>query len=169
MEREIIQTLLVEPDPKAAALLEGLLSGAPLFAYQVTAAASLAEARERLRGQPWDVVLVDLALPNGQGAELVRAVKELAADAAVVALTARDDEELAVQALRERAQECLARDRLDGPGLLWAVRCALERGRAEMRFRRLQQTLAGVDRTVAKLQQLAEKAAMPTQAPPRSS
>jgi DNA-binding NtrC family response regulator len=155
MERETMRALLVEPDPTAAGLLEGLLADAPLFDYRVTRAASLAEALALLRRGPWGVVLLDLALPGGQGAALAQAVQGLAPDTPVVALTGRDDEDPAVAALRERAQDCLARDRLDRPGLLRALRRAVERHRAGQHFRQVQEALAGVDRTVARLQELA--------------
>jgi DNA-binding NtrC family response regulator len=164
MTREKLQTLLVEPDPAAARLLEGHLAGAPLFEYQVTTVASLAEAEASLRRESWDVVLLDLALPNGAGEELVRRLKELAPDATLLVLAGADDEELAVRALRERAQDCLVRGQLDGPQLLKALRRAIERNRAEIRFRCVQQTLARMDRTVAQLQRLAEPARNAVQA-----
>jgi two-component system response regulator PilR (NtrC family) len=155
MEREATRALLVVPDPKEARRLEGLLAGAPLFDYRVTAAASPDEARALLARGPWDVVLLDTAPPDGRGAELVRAVRELAPGAAVVALTAGEDEDAAALAPGERAEDCLARDGLDGPRLLRALRGAVERARAAARFRGIGQALASIDRTAAALQHLA--------------
>jgi len=74
----------------------------------------------------------------------------------LVIVTATDDEELAVQAIRERAQDYLVKGQFDGPTLLRTVRRARERQKAEARFRPVQETLASVDRTVAQLQQLSQ-------------
>ena len=46
--------------------------------YEVDAAGSLASGRERLRGTPYDALLLDLMLPDGDGLDLTR---ELRADA----------------------------------------------------------------------------------------
>ena len=140
-----------------ALVLEGLLEAAPVTEYVVTTVGSLTEAREQLVQQTWEVVLLDLVLPNGEGIELVRRVKALAPDVPLVIVTATDDEELAVQAIRERAQDYLVKGQFDGPTLVRTLRRARERQKAEVRFRLVRETLAHVDRPVAQLQQLSQE------------
>jgi len=73
-----VRVLLIEDNPTTALVLEGLLETSPVTEYVVTTVGSFAEARERLAQQPWELVLLDLVLPNGAGIELVRRVKALA-------------------------------------------------------------------------------------------
>lgn len=59
--------------------------------YEVTTAGTLADARERLRATPPDVVVLDLTLPDGDGLDLCQEIRR-DTDAFVVMLTGRDDE-----------------------------------------------------------------------------
>ncbi len=62
-----IRILHVEDDPSLADLLEQALGGVS----QVVNAASLAAARAHLRDQPFDLVILDLGLPDGSGIDLL--------------------------------------------------------------------------------------------------
>jgi DNA-binding NtrC family response regulator len=160
MEGEKIRALLIEDNRVAATLIEELL-GTAVARYVLTTVECLAEARERLARHAWDVVLLDLVLPDGRGVELVRRVKELAPEVPLVIVTATDDEETALRTIREGAQEYLVKGQFDGPHLLRVIRRAIERGRAEARFRQVQQALRRVDRTVAELHELSQAVGAP--------
>ncbi len=67
--------LLIDDDTRLTDMLGDYLRR---NGYDVDAAASLAAGRERLRGGPYDVLLLDLMLPDGDGLDLTR---ELRADA----------------------------------------------------------------------------------------
>lgn len=91
---------------------------------------SLQEATEPLaRGV--ECVLLDLGLPDATGLSSLRAVRELAPNAAVLVLTGHDDEHLGMQALGEGAQDYLVKGTVDGALLTRAIRYALERRRAD--------------------------------------
>jgi DNA-binding response OmpR family regulator len=83
------RVLVVEDSPLVADALRVLLEE---YGYQVTTADSVAAARASLEGSRPDVVLLDVALPDGDGLSLAR---EWAADngPAVIALTGFADEE----------------------------------------------------------------------------
>jgi two-component system cell cycle response regulator len=170
MDRETVRVLLIEDNPTAALVLEGLLEAAAVTQYVVTTVGCFAEAQEQLTQQPWDVVLLDLVLPNGEGVELVRRVKGLAPQVPVVIITATDDEELAVGTIREGAQDYLVKGQFEDRQLWRTVRRAIERQKAEAHFGPVRETLARVDRTVAQLQQLSPgNTPLPAQpTPPRA-
>ncbi|MET1079829.1 MAG: CHASE domain-containing protein [Pseudomonas sp.] len=65
--------LVIEDDASTAQLLEGLLLHA---GYQVRSAASLAQARALLRAQPFAALTLDLRLPDGNGLQLLRELRE---------------------------------------------------------------------------------------------
>lgn len=61
--------LVVDDEPDIRFSLRGLL--ADTRRYEVETAASLAEARRKARDEPWDVVISDERLPDGEGAVLL--------------------------------------------------------------------------------------------------
>jgi two-component system cell cycle response regulator len=67
--------VLVEDDASASSLLRSLLEQS---GYHVAAAESIAGASELLRTQPWDVLILDRGLPDGDGLDLCRRLREAA-------------------------------------------------------------------------------------------
>ena len=77
-------------------------------------------------------VLLDLGLPDADGGlSTLRAVRELAPEAAVLVLTGQDDEHLGIRALGEGAQDYIVKGAVDGRLLVRAIRYAFERRRAD--------------------------------------
>jgi len=76
--------------------------------YETHEAASVAEARERLATRHFDVILLDLGLPDGDGIELLRD-ERLAAGSEFIVITGRASVDSAVQALREGALDYLTK------------------------------------------------------------
>ena len=70
---------------------------------------TLAEAVDRLRAEPWDVVLADLSLPDAEGLPVVRCLHATRRETALVVLTGRDDGQLALDALAAGAQDYLVK------------------------------------------------------------
>lgn len=62
-----LRLLLVEDDPGHARLTREWLHDADPFGFVVTHAATLAEARLRLREGVFDLAALDLGLPDSQG------------------------------------------------------------------------------------------------------
>ena len=67
--------LLIDDDTRLTAMVGDYLRG---HGYEVDTAMSLAQGRERLRQTPYDALVLDLMLPDGDGLDLTR---ELRADA----------------------------------------------------------------------------------------
>jgi two-component system, OmpR family, response regulator RegX3 len=80
--------LLVEDDDLLA---EGLIFALEKEAYHLDRASSVSEARVRLSGQMYDLLLLDVMLPDGTGFELCRQLRT-GSDVPVIFLTACDDE-----------------------------------------------------------------------------
>ena len=94
------QVLVVDDEPDIRELLELTLLKMGLG---VASVGSLAEAKERLRGERYDLCLTDMRLPDGEGLELVRHIAGLAADLPVAVITAHGSTENAVAALKAGA------------------------------------------------------------------
>jgi serine phosphatase RsbU (regulator of sigma subunit) len=124
--------LLVEDDAGDALLVRETLADSGL-SMDVTWCRTLAEARaflERRRPSPV-CVLLDLHLPDTQGVDAVRLVREGHSEAAVVVLTGLAENEAGLAAVAAGAQDFLAKDGLGPEALGRAVRYALQRKQVE--------------------------------------
>lgn len=80
--------LLVEDD---LSLIEGLEFSLKKEGFEVDLARTVREALERLRNQSYDLLILDLGLPDGSGFEVCRNVRQTSATP-VIFLTASDEE-----------------------------------------------------------------------------
>ena len=141
--RAPILLLLIEDNPGDARLVrEHLLDAAGEQRIEVrhapTLAAGVAFVEEG--GAP-TIVLLDLSLPDSFGLETLARWLAVAPVLPVIVLTGSDDEALAVQAVREGAQDYLVKGRIDGGTLVQAVRYAIERKKVQEALRLANTTL----------------------------
>lgn len=104
----MIAVLLVEDDAPTRWRLQDALSAAPEFT--VTAAATLAEARESLSANPPRVLLTDLQLPDGHGLDLIRETRQRHPDTEIMVISILGDEESVIAAIRQGATGYLLKD-----------------------------------------------------------
>ncbi len=136
-----IDALLVEDNPGDARLVEIELEEAGKGAIRLRQATTVGAGLDRLREEPFDVVLLDLSLPDSSGLETFLRVRQAAPDVAVIVLSGMDDEELAVRTVHEGGQDYIVKGRFDGPMLVRAIRYAVERKQANTNLRKLNETL----------------------------
>lgn len=139
--RERIHLLLVEDDPTQALLLREMLAGDEPVRVELAHVERLNTAFERLRTARFDVVVLDLGLPDSQGLDTFIRLRTQAPGLPIVVMTAMDDEELALKAVHEGAQDYLVKGRVDGDLLVRALRHAIERKKNEEEIRRLNEEL----------------------------
>ena len=88
---------------------ESLLEFLGLFfegeGYGVEAVASMAEARERLAESEYDLVLCDILMPDGNGIDLLREIKQRDPHAAVIMMTAYSSAKSAIEAMKAGAYD----------------------------------------------------------------
>lgn len=131
-DREI-SVLLVEDNPGDARLLHEMLQDAGGEAVQLTEARNLAEAFAALDSEKFDAVLLDLGLPGSRGIETFNTVHERREDVPIVVLSGLDDEDTAITAVQEGAQDYLVKKQISGGALLRSLRYAIERHAARER------------------------------------
>lgn len=116
--------LLVEDEPKIGELVRSALrANGHQVSWQRTAASALAEVEE----QTFDLVLLDLGLPDMDGVDLCRRLRSRLPDCILVILTARRDEMDVVVGLDAGADDYLTKP-FGMTGLLARVRAHLRRG-----------------------------------------
>lgn len=144
MPDQLIQVLLIEDNPTDVLLLREALMAIPIASFAVTQAERLGEGLKRLNAGRFDVVLLDLSLPDSQGLETLERVCAQAPDAPVVVLTALQDEAIAIKAMRWGAQDYLIKGQAADAWLARALRYAIERKRAEEALREREALLRAV-------------------------
>jgi signal transduction histidine kinase len=101
----------------------------------------------------FDVVLLDLSLPDSTGLDTVKEFQKAVTDIPVVALSELDDEELALQALAQGAQDYIVKDQITTQMLVRAIRYAIQRGQI---FNQLRANEQRIREALAKEQELNE-------------
>ena len=139
-ETETLDVLLVEDNPGDAKLVEHhLRKDAPQALAgetDLTHVESLDSALGTLASTAYDLVFLDLGLPESSGIETLERVDPVVRATPIVVLTGLDDSETAMAAIQQGAQDYLPKDDID-TGTLWrSLRYAVERERQAQQLRR---------------------------------
>ncbi|MGA8784965.1 MAG: response regulator [Polaromonas sp.] len=115
-----MRVLVVEDDREIRALMQSSLS---VEGFEVQTAVSLSEASALLRHDPPDVIVLDLGLPDGDGVQLVREVRQHRA-VPIIVVSARHQEAQKIELLDAGADDYLTKPFSVGE-LLARIRVAL--------------------------------------------
>jgi PAS domain S-box-containing protein len=121
--------LTVEDNPSDLFLLEHMLRASGLVIRQLFSAESIREAHALLMGQEIDVVLLDLTLPDSFGLHSFVHLKPVVQRIPVIILTGLSDTNVALEAIKEGAQDYLVKGELTEGLLAKAIQYSLERKR----------------------------------------
>ncbi len=113
-----------------AAIRESLQTLLEIEGYEVETAEDGAEGLARLAERPFDLVLLDFALPERNGIEILQDIRERDSDLAVIMITAYGTVENAVNAMQAGANNFIQKP-WDNEKLLADIRAAVGRRRAE--------------------------------------
>lgn len=132
--------LLIEDNPAHARLVGEMLRGTPCEGSSITHAASLSKGLEELKLGDFDLVLLDLGLPESRGMETFTRFYTAAPTQPVVVLTSLDDGQIALEAVKAGAEDFLPKDNMAG-SLCRTIRHAIERSRLSNRLMEREQQL----------------------------
>lgn len=122
-----MHVLLVEDSPTDADLLRRVFLRSGKEHWQMTQVERLANAIAQCQENSFDVVLLDLGLPDSDGLETVTEFRANVPTMPVVVLTMMDDDELALQVMAQGAQDYLVKDQITTQLLVRSLRYAIER------------------------------------------
>jgi PAS domain S-box-containing protein len=134
--RETIRILLIEDDHGDARLIRESLTSARDAQFELECVERLSAARERLAGGGIQAILLDLTLPDSSGLDTFFQVRACAPHLPITILSGFDDEDVAIRAVREGAQDYLVKGQINRSLLVRALRYAIERNRSEEALRR---------------------------------
>ena len=127
---EPINLLVVEDSyAKNGLSLRPILNRPAFTRFKLRQADHLDEALLLLVQEEFDLILLDLFLPDSQGLDTFLQIYEHTPEIPIVAATDGDDRALAIEVIREGAQDCLVKGDMDGDRLERALLYAVERNR----------------------------------------
>ncbi len=129
MDEQRIRILLIEDDPDDVWIMRGLLGDRWDGPFDLVHVDELSTGLERCDEEVFDVVLLDLTLPDSQGLATFLALSARAEELPIVVLTGFDDESTAVKAVQAGAQDYLVKGQVDDNVLIRSIRYAIERTR----------------------------------------
>ena len=145
-EKGKIKVLLIEDNPGDARLVREILSGIEDSAFELQHADRLQTGLKMLAGEEFDIVLLDLGLPDSSGMETLTRVHEQALDVPIIALTGNTEKLLGRESVREGAQDFLQKGKVDSDLMYRSIHYAIERQRVmgEVRSLSLVDELTGL-------------------------
>lgn len=119
----------MEDNPGDALLLKEALAGEQVTPYVLERVELLKDALDRLSRGGFDLILLDLFLPDSSGLSTLKSIREAASHIPTIVLTGLSDSDTAMRALKEGAQDFLVKDGLEGKLLIRSICYSLERHR----------------------------------------
>ena len=121
-----MRVLIVEDSNTDSRIVQGYLKVGRSRA-QIHTASRLNDALAIAKSTPLDVVLLDMSLPDVEGVEAVRRMREAVPRVPIVILSGLEDEQIATQAMQAGAQDYLIKGHVDDVALRRALHYAIER------------------------------------------
>jgi len=132
-----INVLLVDDDSGDRRLIELVLARpSDIVRFNMETAETLSEAGERLSSNAYDIVLLDLNLPDSTGINTVTMIRRENPDVPIVVLTGLADEEMGIEAIRNGAEDYVIKGKRLEYALARIIRYAIERRRTEKALRK---------------------------------
>jgi DNA-binding response OmpR family regulator len=129
MPTELLKILLVEDNPGDVRLLQEAMAETEMVEFELGHVDRLSEALTRLERETFDLILLDLMLPDSMGFETLTRIREADSTVPVIVLTVIADEAMAVEAVQHGAQDYLVKGEISSRMLVWGIRYAIERQR----------------------------------------
>jgi sigma-B regulation protein RsbU (phosphoserine phosphatase) len=132
MAQEPLKILLIEHDPNFARYVSEMLGQARDISARMHSAPDLHSGLSVLLADHFDVVLLDVCVPDGAGLANLALIKAGAPQLPVIVAGDADDEMVALEAVHAGAQDYLVKSQLTPGWLERSIRYAIERHRMDM-------------------------------------
>ena len=129
MEDKRFHLLMIDDDPQFERVVRLMLANARVQEFTLDCASNLTTGLGELEKGNFDLVLLDLFLPESRGLDSFIQVHAYYPDVPIVVLTSSDDRDWAVKAVGAGAQDYLVKGKIDREGLVRSVRLSIERHR----------------------------------------
>jgi diguanylate cyclase (GGDEF)-like protein len=132
-----IKMLLVDDDPDLARIFQISLRSEKRASFAIETANTLESALKILQEKPFQLILLDLGLPDSQGLGTFEKIAAANPEIACVILSGMDDEALALEAVKKGAQDYVVKGEISGKMLTRILSYALERHHQKQKMEEL--------------------------------
>ena len=141
IEQKVIRILLIEDDVAEARLIKEILHNFNLNQFSLTHVTRLQNGLNQLKQEHFDLILLDLTLPDSQGLASVELIVQNFAHLPIVVLTNTNDNQQAIEAVRQGAQDYLVKRKINIDVLVRSIQYAIERQKASDLLRETNENL----------------------------
>jgi DNA-binding response OmpR family regulator len=127
MDKAVIEILLIEDNLADTEYLKEMLSAGRQPAFAIQHATRLSQGASLLGKKRFDIVLLDLGLPDSQGIDTLMSIRKEAPDVPVLILTGLADEDFALKAIKSGADDYLIKGQITDTLLVRTIRYTIER------------------------------------------
>ena len=139
--KENLKLLIIEDNQGDIFLMQEMLAESIKQSYEIEVAFSLASGLKKLNAEGMDAVLLDLSLPDSNGAlDSVQRVREANNQVPVVVITGNEDEDLGLEAVKMGAQDYIQKECLNPYILSRSIQYAIERHQLLLEIEALKQS-----------------------------
>ena len=128
----VIRVLLIEDEAGDAYFAKNALTKKHIINFEIIWVQSLALAKDALIETCFDIVLLDLSLPDSQGLETVKMARQILGDIPIIVLTGCCDTEFALTTLKAGANDYMVKGDFGFDGLTRVIRHVLLRSEMEV-------------------------------------
>jgi two-component system, cell cycle response regulator len=132
-----IKILLFEDNPGDARLFFETIKEIPSQRYEIIHVNSLSAGLTALSNKTVDIILLDLGLPDSQHLDTLIKLKTQVLGVPIVILTGNDDEEIALRAVQQGAQDYLVKQKIKADVLSRVICYSIERQKLQDELRSL--------------------------------
>ncbi len=141
MNSKPIKILLIEDNKEDAIIIREMLKETSSTSFELKHVDRLKNGFESLFNDSFDVLLLDLNLPDSWGFDTFIRTYDQVPELPIVIMSGFDDEDIAVKAVREGAQDYLIKGQIDGRLLARSISYAIERKETEKELMKSQKDL----------------------------
>lgn len=127
MEPDKFNILLIEDNPSDSRIIEEYLKKSEKLNFDLESCIKLREGLNLMEIKKFDVLLLDLSLPDSDKENTLKYLKEITKKTPIIVLTGFDDSNFALEALKKGAEDYISKNDLNSPTLTRAILYAIER------------------------------------------
>jgi len=138
---EPVKLLLIEDNMADSRLIGFLLRESKHQKYVIKSCGTFMEGLHMLQNEPFDLIILDLSLPDSVGLETLQNANDAAPETPIIVLTGTSEEDFAVEVVEAGAQDYLVKGEITSPILSRAIRYAVKRKKMEVDLKRAESSL----------------------------
>ncbi|MBN2754967.1 MAG: response regulator [Candidatus Goldbacteria bacterium] len=121
MKIRAIRVLLIEDNKNDVFLMKNMLAGSSIIKPEIVPVESIAAGLEKLRNEKFDIIILDLSLPDSAGLNGLEKIRAIESETPVMITTGHEDEKTAIESTNMGAQSYFVKGDINGVNLIQTI------------------------------------------------